>query len=779
VLALAIGGAASAQTPASAITFARPQTADLQLEVWINGASSDQIAAFQLGPDGRLSAMSSELRAVGLHTDVGPERRIRLDDMAGVSYRYDAAAQRVDVQAEDRALIARAISLAPSAAGGAPQATSGTGALVNYSLAAEAAAGGAWGLSTLAGDFEARAFGRYGLVTTTVQSLVTPRSAQATRLDSAWTWSDKHSLITYAAGDVITGGFDWTRPVRLGGVQVRREFALRPDLVTMPSPTLSASAAVPSMAEVIVNGATVMSNPVGQGPLTVGGLPAVQGASVNTLVLRDALGRQTVQTIAFFATPQLLRPGFLDFSAETGFARRYYGVRSMDYDPAPTASGSVRYGLTDWATAQAHAEGGSGLALAGVGGVLRLGGWGAVSGSLAGSRYGGQSGGQASVALQSQWGPVSLGARTQATAGRYQDLGSVTAPSGAWQVTDAFLPPKSLTQINAAVTLPPTLPWIKGWNSGPSVGVSYSAERMVANGQQGVVGVMIRQTLPRGASLFISAYRTDQKQASAGLTIGLAFAFGGGRMADVGADVSGSGSSEYAEVSRDGGQAPGAVSWRLHAEGGQAEDLEAEAAYVAPFARGDLLVQHVEGSTALQGRMDGAVVLMGGQVALSNRIDDAFAVVDAGRPGVPVLLENRVIGQTGADGRLVAPYLASLAPNTLSIDAEALPGDLIAPVSQVSATPDRDAGVLVRFTTRKAAVGVLIVLKTPSGSPLPVGATGRFGSGQRPFVVGYDGEAYVEDASSGLAMTLTTPDGAVCTATLEGSGQDIHASSCR
>jgi outer membrane usher protein len=33
----------------------------------------------------------------------------------------------------------------------------------------------------------------------------------------------------------------WARPIRLGGVQVERDFLLRPDLITAPLPALSGS----------------------------------------------------------------------------------------------------------------------------------------------------------------------------------------------------------------------------------------------------------------------------------------------------------------------------------------------------------------------------------------------------------------------------------------------------------------------------------------------------------------------------------------------------------
>ena len=60
--------------------------------------------------------------------------------------------------------------------------------------------------------------------------------------------------MSYRAGDTISGRtLAWTRPIRLGGLQVQRNFALRPDLVTLPLPSYSGSAAVPSTVDVYVN----------------------------------------------------------------------------------------------------------------------------------------------------------------------------------------------------------------------------------------------------------------------------------------------------------------------------------------------------------------------------------------------------------------------------------------------------------------------------------------------------------------------------------------------
>uniref|UniRef100_UPI0013D0C71D hypothetical protein n=1 Tax=Klebsiella pneumoniae TaxID=573 RepID=UPI0013D0C71D len=56
------------------------------------------------------------------------------------------------------------------------------------------------------------------------------------RVNTTYTYSDAERLITYRAGDFISGGLQWTRPVYLGGLQVQRNFHLRSDLVTIPIP---------------------------------------------------------------------------------------------------------------------------------------------------------------------------------------------------------------------------------------------------------------------------------------------------------------------------------------------------------------------------------------------------------------------------------------------------------------------------------------------------------------------------------------------------------------
>ena len=55
-------------------------------------------------------------------------------------------------------------------------------------------------------------------------------SAQSQRLDTSWTRSFVDSATVLRIGDAITGSLAWTRATRYGGVQLRRDFALQPEL---------------------------------------------------------------------------------------------------------------------------------------------------------------------------------------------------------------------------------------------------------------------------------------------------------------------------------------------------------------------------------------------------------------------------------------------------------------------------------------------------------------------------------------------------------------------
>ena len=55
-------------------------------------------------------------------------------------------------------------------------------------------------------------------------------------------------------GDTLTGGPSWVRSIRFGGLQWMRDFAIRPDIVVRPVPSLGSDFHTPSTGDALGNG---------------------------------------------------------------------------------------------------------------------------------------------------------------------------------------------------------------------------------------------------------------------------------------------------------------------------------------------------------------------------------------------------------------------------------------------------------------------------------------------------------------------------------------------
>ncbi len=410
--------------PALAWAQTAPAGEPLYLEVFINGQPTGLIANFVQRPGQRLAITVTELAELRIRSDrvpVDPNGLVDLDRYSGLSYQYDHVQQTIRIEISDQGRTPFVVDTAVRREA-RPTDADTTGAVMNYTLFGSTNAeprdfAATWRLRpSFSAGFDARAFGPFGVFSQSALINSVTTTTHGARLESTWSYSNADSLTTYRAGDVISGGLSWTRSVRLGGFQVQRNFGLRPDLVTLPMPQYSGSAALPSTIDVFVNNVRGYSGTVPAGPFQIQNLPVMSGAGNQSIVVQDALGRQTVINQPFYSSSKMLAGGLLDFSVESGFTRREYGVRSDVYDKSASASGSLRYGLNDWLTLEGHAEGSSSLANGGAGVNLLLASWGVASLAVAGSRGDGNAnGGLVAASLE-------LGTR--------QVIRSTPAPSG-------------------------------------------------------------------------------------------------------------------------------------------------------------------------------------------------------------------------------------------------------------------------------------------------------------------------------------------------------------
>ncbi len=744
-----------------------PDSRGLQLEVFINGAPANLIGSFTLLPDGRMAARPKELEALGIKAPPpAAGDLVIIDSIAGVTYRYDEPGQKIFFTLADGQRVAKVYNLRGALDEPAPV-RSDIGAVLNYQLFASSVkppSGDVYGFSGVNSTLDARVFGPIGsLSQSAILGAITSRQTDALRLDTTWTASDPQNLLTYRAGDVISGGFAWTRPIRLGGLQVQRDFALRPDLVTQPLPTASGSAAVPSTMDVYVNNLKTYSQDIEAGPYQVTNIPTLSAGGSAQIIVRDAAGHETQTNLPFYTSPNLLRGGLFDFSIETGVARLNYGVDSDDYLAAPLGSASLRAGLTDWLTLEAHAEGSDHLLNAGLGGVTGIGAWGVLSFAGSGSRFGNATGIQGYWALDAEILGVSLHASSQRTFGPYNDLASMTANNyqsiaanpgalsigaNSWDLLTNLQPPKCLDTISLGLPLP---------FGKSSFSAAYVHLVPVAGTPSNLVTLSYSRTLFERATASITAFTDMSRRKNTGLFFGLSIPLDAPPSSPAPTSVSSSlsssngGANVGVEAMKSLTPEPGNYGYDVRDSEGATPDRYVAGSYRSSIGQLDGYVEQINHQLNATMQAQGSIATMGGDVFLSNRIDDSFAVADAGAPGVKVFYENPPAGSTDSQGLALIPTLRSNQPNKISIDALDLPLNAEASITQDVVAPANRSGVLVKFGVKKDTKAAVVILTRKDGGFLSAGASGYLEGGKETFVVGYDGRAYVK----GLAPTNT------------------------
>lgn len=739
--------------------------AGLQLAVTLNSIPAGKIVSFTDLGAGRLAAARRDLETIGVRPPgAGPaDQQIPLDAVADFAYIYDAAAQRVDIVLSDANRIPNVYD-----ARGEPaeqrQAHADYGAVLNYSLFAAADEDTLASYSDFSGvnaSLDARVFtpagvlSQTGIAGDTVTAFADETSAGFLRLDTSFTYDDEDNLIRYRAGDVISGGPIWSRPVRLGGIQAQRTFSIRPDLVTQALPAYSGSAAVPSTVDVYVNNAKAYSKDVAAGPFQIENLPMINGAGSARVVVRDAAGREREETLAFYTAPSLLKPGFVDFSAEAGYARENYAIESTAYGDRPLITGSIKAGITDAISAEAHGEGGDGLVNAGGGVILRVGDLGVASAAVSGSTYEGRTGLQLHGSFDTRIGPVPVFLRTQRAFDDYEDLASLTAYTHLRGFPGLFEPGGmlSLEPPRAVDSIGLSLP-VDGEDN--RVGINFVHYETVDGDISNLITAGYSRSLTRSTTLSITGFADLEDRDTAAVFAGINMILDDNISLSAGATRRGNDTTASLEASRSLEQVPGSWGWQVRDYEGDNANRSGELSYRAEMARVRGGVRQDRSGVRGTVEVEGAVATLGGGFYATNRIDDSFAVVNAGAPGVSVLRENNVIGSTGEDGTFLVPNLRSYHANKLAIDPMGLPLNARATDTVQRVTPAFRSGIFVDFGVAREGNSAIVVLTDAAGNFIEVGSEATLEGSEEAFVVGYDGQAFVTGLGPENTLTVRT-----------------------
>ncbi|WP_250537022.1 fimbria/pilus outer membrane usher protein [Caballeronia sp. AZ10_KS36] len=752
-LAFAVHAAWAAPTPSAlSAASAADARADgvLYLEVIVNGISTEQIAQFFMSGSA-IYARPAELAEVGIlagRAPVDARGRVALNAIAGLTYDYHPDAQRLELHVSDAQRV-------PSMLGDQtlrrPLTATGTGALINYEFTVQPQDGARYALFS-----EERFFHSGGTISNTGTAYRYGSSTGYTRLDTSWRHSDPTTLVTTRVGDTISSSLSWTRAVRLGGVQISRDFALRPDLVTYPVPSLNGSAAVPTAVDLYVNNVRQYSGSAPSGPFVINAVPAVTGAGEATIVTRDALGRNVMTTVPLYIDSRLLAPGLTDFSLEAGFIRRSYGADSLGYGE-PSLSGSLRRGIVPMLTLEAHIEATRGLINLGLGGLIRAGAAGVVNVSAAASTgrvatpaptstqsTTSGTGAQMDIGWQYRAPSLSIDLQAQRASSRFGDLASSEGT------------PVSKSSERATIAMP-----FRAAGVPCSVSATYVGVDDPYSGRSRIGSLALSSTIAGRVAASASLYHDFGSTHKLGLFVALSMPIGGTMNASVSGGFDQHSPMLNASLSRTS-NFDGGLGWQV--QGGTQDSNAvglAQANYRSRYGDviGSVYENRGHASTELDG--SGSIVLMAGDVLAGRRIDEAFAVVDTnGVPNVPVLHENRLIGTTNSAGHLLVPNLLAYDSNHLSIDPMRLPATTSISSTSLNVSPQARAGVLAKFRI-ESFTGAQLKLIDERGQPLVPGARATVSETGKQYIVGYDGLTFIDDLQpqNHLLAQWSTVDG--------------------
>jgi outer membrane usher protein len=717
----------------NAILPARPTEyqQSLWLDVFFDEQPRNLLAHFYLR-DERLLIAPEELHRIGL-LDMGvpvTDGLIALDQLLGLSYRYEVANQRVYLHVP--------ISMLPVQQLGyqipqAVQAQRGRGVLLSYDNYLQGSRKNAVTLSNVS---SLRWFGAYGAIEQRILLNALGANAGIQRLDTFWTYSDAQRMWAWRVGDLVSSGLPWTRPVRIAGLQWQRNFTTRPDLITLPIPRFTSSSAVPTSVELYVDAIRQYSGQANSGTFALDVFPRISGAGEATIVQTDVLGRTTQITVPLYIDHQRMAKGFSDFSVEMGYLRSGFGGNQDSYGKDLVTSASWRYGMSDWLTVESHGELGPGLQLGGLGAVWSpFNRWGLVSAAYAlsvGDKRGQQ------ISWGYQWNTKTYGfdLQRQRQNDGYRDLGNLD------QSIISTLPFSHLRAQDRATA----------WSSLPRGSLTYTW--LQSREQSGLIhrshSLSWTQTLGQRLSLSGSAFKDYQ----AGLGVNLSLNIVGPGNIDTGASFDHHDAKTVSNVSlRQTPNFEGGWGWSASAsdrDGGQAQLVASQRAINHELAFG---VQHQREHDSASVQMNGSLVWMNGDVFAARRVSDAFALVSTGgKAGIPVLKENRVVGYSNKKGYLLLNELNGWQKNRIAIDPDDLPANISIGALEQRVIPADRTGIMVNFELRQES-SALITLLDDKDNFLPAGATVSLLNGQRSdLLVGFDGQVYVQDLKPGAVI---------------------------
>lgn len=673
--------------------------------------------------DGDLAILVESAETAGLPVAEGSLGFIKLADMAIARFEFDRISQVLTVKKFRRGDGPNNVDVArrdfdpgqtsPLLAG-----------IVDYSLSATVSGG-----TAQLGAFVAPrvSFGNFNLGGAfSYSSGAGADRADIVRLDTTAMLALPAKALVVRAGDVITSNSESQRPLRVGGIQIGTDFALRPDIITNPLPQFEGQVAVPTSVDLIVNDRRFQTSEIEAGDFRVHNIPVAAGRGEVAVVLRDELGRETVQTAQIYVAPEMLAKGITEWGATMGWVRRRYGTRSNDYRDL-VGTFFMRRGLSKSLSAGISGEVGMGVWNMGAHAQATLAHLAVAYGEVRYSKTPNESGALFKLGIESMGSGISGRIEAVAPTAGYRDIaarsGDGRVPSQLIGSVDFDLAQTTRFQLSATRLTRPAEP---------------AADRQAENTT--VLRASARHELRSGLSLSGDvSYRRSRGRGEfvAGLNLNIRFGPRSSASAALRHTANEKIAAQFSYFRPD--TEVGELGYAAHAKLGENSRISGTVAYRAAFARISTDVEYVAGGLAARARAEGSLVIADNRVFARDRASEAYALVRTGNVGgVTITHEHREVGTSDRSGRLLVTRVTPLVPMQFDVAPDKLPTQAVARSTYRRMQAARGGVVLVDMDI-EAYRSVLLRVVDSQGEPLPVGSSIVALPSGREYMVAFDG----------------------------------------
>lgn len=582
------------------------------------------------------------------------------------------------------------------------------------------------------------------------------------RYDTNWQYDHQGTATTVIVGDIISATKNnWGNAVRMGGIQIKRDFGTRPDLITYPLPQFSGQAALPSTVDLIINGQQSQKTDVQSGPFVINNMPFVTGRGEAVIVTTDAVGRQVSTSVPFYVSNDILKPGLIDYSFSTGVIREDFALKDFQYGKFAT-SADARYGLYDWLTLESRAELSQQIQLVGVGTVLKLFNMGVLSASYTDTRsdaslyqarrsqlQGDQRGAQYSLGYSYNQSRFGFNVQHTQRDRTYADL--------------SRLAPTDLISANSHQSTTANT-YFSTARTG-TYGIGYIEAESESFKTQ-LVNFSWAPVLPDYLKSTTMTFSLSQNLIDDEWSAALQMSF----------PLFKSSSTMNAGISRDAGLNSGYVNYNrsVPSDGGFGFDITQryrESKDPQNQARISYRNQYINTEFGASGEnselnywlgLRGSVVIMDQGIFAANRLGESFALIDTQVADVPVRYENSQIGRSNRNGHIFVPSISPYYAGNFSIDPLGLSSSYSTNFVEQRIAAKRGSGIKINFPIEHN-IAANVYLVDENNQPLPVAAMVHRADLESSYV-GMDGIAYLTQLQPNNRITVQLEKQRFCSA---------------